>query len=205
MSSATSGLAETAAPLDMLLVDAALGPVRRFVPDMSTAKWAVSLARKPGTTARRLGDLGAEVGRVLSGTSTVAPRRGDRRFTDTAWSENPLLRRLVQLYLAGSRTAEQLVAEADLEPRDRKRVQFFLENLAEALAPSNVPLVQPGLGQGRDRHRGAQPGARGQAAGKRHGLGTAHSGDGRRQRLRPGREHRRDARRRSCFATRCWS
>ena len=143
MSSATSGLAETAAPLDMLLVDAALGPVRRFVPDMSTAKWAVSLARKPGTTARRLGELGAEVGRVLSGTSTVAPRRGDRRFTDTAWSENPLLRRLVQLYLAGSRTAEQLVAEADLEPRDRKRVQFFLENLAEALAPSNVPLVNP--------------------------------------------------------------
>ena len=111
MSSATtSGLAETAAPLDMLLVDAALGPVRRFVPDMSTAKWAVSLARKPGTTARRLGDLGAEVGRVLSGTSTVAPQRGDRRFTDTAWTENPLLRRLVQLYLAGSRTAEQLVA-----------------------------------------------------------------------------------------------
>ena len=46
MSSATtSELAETAAPLDMLLVDAALGPVRRFVPDMSTAKWAVSLAR----------------------------------------------------------------------------------------------------------------------------------------------------------------
>ena len=66
MSSATSGLAESAAPLDVLLVDAALGPVRRFVPDMSTAKWAVSLARKPGTTARRLGDLGAEAGRVLS-------------------------------------------------------------------------------------------------------------------------------------------
>ena len=97
----TAALAESAAPLDCLLVDAALGPVRRFVPDMSTAKWAVSLARKPGTTARRLGDLGAEVGRVLSGTSTVAPQRRDRRFTDTAWTENPLLRRLVQLYLAG--------------------------------------------------------------------------------------------------------
>ena len=35
------------------------------------------------------------------------------------------------------------MADADLEPRDRKRVQFFLENLAEALAPSNVPLVNP--------------------------------------------------------------
>jgi len=145
MSSATSpGLAEDAAPLDVLLVGAALGPVRRFVPDISTAKWAVSLARKPGTTARRLRELGTEAGRVLSGTSTLAPRRGDRRFTDVAWTENPLLRRLVQLYLAGSWTAGQLVTEADLEPRDRKRVQFFLENVAEALAPSNVPLVNPG-------------------------------------------------------------
>ena len=97
----TARLAESAAPLDVLLVDAALGPVRRFVPDMSTAKWAVSLARKPGLTARRLGGLGAEAGRVLTGTSTVAPQRGDRRFTDVAWTENPLLRRLVQLYLAG--------------------------------------------------------------------------------------------------------
>ncbi len=145
MSSATSpGLAEDAAPLDVLLVGAALGPVRRFVPDISTAKWAVSLARKPGTTARRLRELGTEAGRVLSGTSTLAPRRGDRRFTDVAWTENPLLRRLVQIYLAGSWTAGQLVTEADLEPRDRKRVQFFLENVAEALAPSNVPLVNPG-------------------------------------------------------------
>jgi polyhydroxyalkanoate synthase len=144
MSSPTTSLvAEDAAPLDRLLVDAALGPVRRFVPDLSTAKWALSLARKPRTTAGRLRELGAEAGRVLGGTSTVAPQRGDRRFTDVAWTENPLLRRLVQLYLAGSRTAEQLVAEADLEPRDRTRVQFFLENVAEALAPSNVPLVNP--------------------------------------------------------------
>ncbi len=142
-STTTPGLAERAAPLDALFIDSALGPVRRFVPDMSTAKWAVSLARKPGTTARRLGDLGGEVGRVLRGTSTVTPQRGDRRFTDTAWSENPLLRRLVQLYLAGSRTAERLVAEADLEPRDSKRVQFFLENVIQAAAPSNVPLVNP--------------------------------------------------------------
>jgi polyhydroxyalkanoate synthase len=139
----TAMLAENAAPLDVLLVDAALGPVRRFVPDMSTAKWAVSLARKPGLTARRLGGLGAEAGRVLTGTSTVAPDRGDRRFTDVAWTENPLLKRLVQLYLAGGQTVEQLVIDADLDPRDRKRVQFLLENLIQATAPSNVPLVNP--------------------------------------------------------------
>ena len=139
----TAKLAESAAPLDALLVDAALGPIRRFVPDMSTAKWAVSLARRPGLTARRLGGLGAEAGRILTGTSAVAPHRGDRRFADAAWDQNPLLRRLVQLYLAGGKTVEQLVIDADLDPRDRKRVRFFLENLIQATAPSNVPLVNP--------------------------------------------------------------
>jgi polyhydroxyalkanoate synthase subunit PhaC len=139
----TTQLADNAAPLDVLLVDAALGPVRRFLPDMSTAKWAVSLARKPRSTARRLGDLGAEAGRILAGTSAVAPRRGDRRFTDVGWTDNPLLKRLVQLYLAGGQTVDQLIGDADLDPRDRKRVRFLLENIVEAVAPSNVPLVNP--------------------------------------------------------------
>ena len=139
----TAKLAESAPPLDVLLVDGALGPVRRFAPDMSTAKWAVSLARNPGLTARRLGGLGAEAGRILIGSSTVAPQRGDRRFSDVAWTENPMLKRLVQLYLAGGQTVEQLVIDADIEPRDRKRVRFFLENLVEASAPSNIPLVNP--------------------------------------------------------------
>jgi len=138
-----AGLAESAAPLDTLLVDAALGPVRRFVPDLSTVKWAASLACQPDLTARRLAGLGAEAGRVLTGTSTVAPHHGDRRFTDVAWTENPLLRRLVQFYLAGGHTAEQLVTDADLNARDGKRVRFFLENVIEAAAPSNVPLVNP--------------------------------------------------------------
>ena len=139
----TSGLAENATPLDMLLVDAALGPVRHFAPDTSTAKWAIALARAPRTTAERLGKLGAEAGRILAGTSTVAPHRRDRRFTDIGWTENPLLRRLVQLYLASGRAAEELVAQAGLEQRDRRRVQFLVDNLNEALAPSNVPLVNP--------------------------------------------------------------
>jgi polyhydroxyalkanoate synthase subunit PhaC len=136
-------LADNAAPLDVLLVDAALGPLRRFTPDLSTAKWAVSVARRPRTAARHLGALGAETVRILTGSSSIAPQRGDRRFADSGWTENPLLHRLVQLYLAGGRTLDQLVNDADLDPRDRKRVRFFFDNVVEALAPSNVPLVNP--------------------------------------------------------------
>jgi polyhydroxyalkanoate synthase len=143
MNASASMPSESAAPLDLLLVDAAPGLVRRFVPDISMAKWAFSLARKPDLTARRLGGLGAEAGRILIGTSTVHPRHGDRRFVDVAWGQNPMLKRLVQLYLAGGKTLEQLVIDAQLDPRDRERVRFFLENLIQAAAPSNVPLVNP--------------------------------------------------------------
>ncbi len=136
-------LADQAAPLDALLIDAALGPVRRFAPDASTAKLLAGLARQPLSTARRLRSLAAESGRIVLGTSTLAPSKRDRRFVDEAWTTNPVLRRMVQLYLAGGQTAEQLVGDAGLGWRDEQRMRFLTENLLEAMAPSNVPLVNP--------------------------------------------------------------
>ena len=140
---AMADLADQAAPLDALLIDAALGPVRRFAPDAATLKLALALARRPSTTAGRLASLGAEIGRIALGTSTLAPTKRDRRFADPAWAENPLLRRVVQVYLAGGQTAGQLVADADLDWRDGQRMQFLTENLVEACSPSNIPLVNP--------------------------------------------------------------
>ncbi|HEY2949959.1 MAG TPA: alpha/beta fold hydrolase [Micromonosporaceae bacterium] len=139
----TNELADQAAPLDALLVDAALGPMRRLAPNTSTARFAARLARHPRATGRRLGSLTAELARVVAGTSTIAPSKRDRRFADAAWMENPLLRRAVQGYLAAGRTADQLVVDADLDWRDDQRTRFFVENLVEALSPSNVPLVNP--------------------------------------------------------------
>ena len=136
-------LADEAAPLDALLVDAALGPLRQLAPDASTVMFAVGLARRPLTTARRLGSLAAELARIGVGTSALAPAKRDRRFTDPAWTENPLLRRIVQAYLAAGQTADQLVNDAALDWRDDKRVRFLAENLEDALSPSNVPLVNP--------------------------------------------------------------
>jgi polyhydroxyalkanoate synthase len=73
-------VADRAAPLDALLVDAALGPLRRLAPNSSTVRFAARLARHPVTTGRRLGSLTAELVRV--GTSTTAPSKRDRRFAD---------------------------------------------------------------------------------------------------------------------------
>jgi polyhydroxyalkanoate synthase len=141
--SASDDPAEWAAALDTLLVDAALGPLRRLAPDASTLKFGAGLARHPRSTGRRLNGLAAEVIRIAAGTSTVGPSKRDRRFVDPAWSENPLLRRVVQAYLASGQTAEQLVSDVGLDRRDEQRVRFILDNVVEAVAPSNMPLVNP--------------------------------------------------------------
>jgi polyhydroxyalkanoate synthase len=136
-------LADRAAPLDALLIDAALGRARRFAPNMSTVRFVTSLARRPVGTARRLGSLSAEFARVGVGTSALAPAKRDRRFAEPAWAENPLLRRIMQAYLAAGLATDQLVTDAALEWRDDKRVRFAAENLVEAVSPSNVPLLNP--------------------------------------------------------------
>jgi len=134
---------DLATPLDALLIDAALGPLRRFAPDLSTAKLAGRLATRPGATTARLRALAADLARIGLGTSQVAPQLRDRRFADPAWTHNPVLRRIVQAYVAAGRAVEQLIDDADLGWRDDQRVRFLAENLLAALSPSNAPLLNP--------------------------------------------------------------
>ncbi|RZU33387.1 PHA/PHB synthase family protein [Blastococcus saxobsidens] len=136
--------AEAATGLDMVLVDAARGPLRRLVPPAGTAlRLASALARKPDTVARRAGELAQELGRITTGRSELAPGKKDKRFADPAWSGNPLLRRAMQLHLATARTAWELIEDADLEWQDDERIRFTATNLVDALAPSNVPVLNP--------------------------------------------------------------
>ena len=135
--------ADHAPGLDALLVGAALGRLRWLAPDVSTVKFGTGLARRPRATGRRLAGLVTDIVRIGAGTSRLGPSKRDRRFVDPAWSENPLLRRVVQAYLATGQTTEQLVSDAELGWRDEQRVRFLVENLVEALAPSNVPVLNP--------------------------------------------------------------
>ncbi len=134
---------EVAAALDMLLTQAALGPARRFFPGQSALRFAWALAGQPGLAASRAGGLAAELARVARGGSAVAPGAKDRRFADPAWSANPLLRRVMQAYLATGSTALGLVEDVPLDGRDAERMRFAVSNLIDALAPSNSPLLSP--------------------------------------------------------------
>jgi polyhydroxyalkanoate synthase len=135
--------ADAAGALDLLLSDAALGVLRRFRPDAATLRLAAALAQRPRTVARRVRLLAAELGKVATGTSAITAPRRDRRFADPAWQDNPLLKRAVQAYLAAGRTAEALLADAELGWRDNERLTFLLGNLLAVAAPSNNPVISP--------------------------------------------------------------
>lgn len=132
-----------AAPLDQLLAQAAAGTLRRMLPGSSGVRFLAGLARRPGPLASRFADLAGELGRVAVGDSQIAPTRGDRRFADPAWSGNPVLRRVMQAYLAAGATAEGLVREVPLDWRDAERMTFAMTNVIEALSPTNNPLIAP--------------------------------------------------------------
>ena len=133
----------SAAPFDLLLSDAARSPLRRFAPGMAGVRLAAGLARRPRRVAGRALGLAAELAKVGVGRSELAPGEKDRRFADEGWAKNPFLRRTLQGYLAFGDAARGLVADAELGWGDGQRMGFIVDNLVEASAPSNNPLLNP--------------------------------------------------------------
>jgi polyhydroxyalkanoate synthase len=136
--------ANAVAGLDMLLSDGALGPLRRMVPPGRTAlRLAAALARQPATVATRSRALLGELAKIAVGQSGVSPGKGDKRFLDPAWAGNAMLHRAMQAHLTTARTAQTLITDADLDWRDFEQIQLTVSNLADMLAPSNNPLLNP--------------------------------------------------------------
>ena len=133
----------TRAALDVVLTDASLSPRQRFLPVTSSVKLAAALIRRPGRVARRAGGLAGALGRVATGAAEIEPTRGDRRFGDPAWRESWLFRRLMQGYLAAREEVDGLIDDAELDLQDERRMRFAIENVLDALAPTNYPWSNP--------------------------------------------------------------
>ena len=54
---------------------------------------------EPGVATAAWLDAARQLVEVAIGRSAVAPAHGDKRFTDGAWTKNPLYHRLMQSYL----------------------------------------------------------------------------------------------------------
>ena len=80
---------------------------------------------------------------VLSGNAEIAPPSGDRRFQDAAWKDNPFYRMAVQGYLAWSSSLSRFVDKSGLDELGKKRAQFVVSLLTDALSPTNTLLGNP--------------------------------------------------------------
>jgi polyhydroxyalkanoate synthase subunit PhaC len=87
--------------------------------------------------------VAADLARVALGTSDVAPSPRDRRFSDPAWSENPLYRRWAQAYLVWAAGVERLANRKRDDWRRESRAQAAATKLVDAAAPSNLLVGNP--------------------------------------------------------------
>ncbi len=82
--------------------------------------------------------LGEEVDPVIE------PERGDKRFRDKDWEENQVFDFLKQSYLITAKWAQDTVEGAeDVDAHTRKKANFYVEQIANALSPSNFVLTNP--------------------------------------------------------------
>src|SRR5262249_20400192 len=99
--------------------------------------------------ARSYLDLLASTVKRLAGEATppvVKPDPRDKRFADPEWSSNQFFDFLKQAYLLSTDWANKLVADAGgLDPRERHKAEFYVRQIANAIAPSNFVLTNPEL------------------------------------------------------------
>ena len=112
------------------------------------------LAAQPDRLMRAQADLfgrymdlwKAAAGRVHgeAAQEIAQPAKGDKRFVDPQWTENPVFDVIKQSYLITSDWLNELVAGVEgVEPLTKRRVEFFTKMLTDAISPSNFLLSNP--------------------------------------------------------------
>ena len=102
-----------------------------------------ALATRPRRVVSEAARIGRELGGIIAGDSSPAAANGDKRFSDVAWTENPVYRRLGQSYLTLVAGAHRMVDDAGLDALETQRAHFAVGLLADALAPTNGLLTNP--------------------------------------------------------------
>src|SRR5450755_1405146 len=92
-------------------------------------------------------DLWGSAARRLAGEQAppaIAPSPRDKRFSDPEWRSNQFFDFVMQLYLLTTQWAHDLVRNAEgLDPHTRKKAEFYVQQITNAMAPSNFVLTNP--------------------------------------------------------------
>jgi polyhydroxyalkanoate synthase subunit PhaC len=106
------------------------------------------LTRAGGKRALSEAALALEVWRLALGGKedpSVRPDPADRRFSDPAWRDNPMLRGVLGSYLLWCRWWLERLNDSELEEPWRRKAGFALNMLLDAAAPTNLPWLNPSV------------------------------------------------------------
>ena len=74
----------------------------------------------------------------------VEPEHGDRRFKHDDWQENFLFNFVKQSYLLTARWFQNTAGDLDgLDPKSKRKIEFYTRQFVDALAPTNFPITNP--------------------------------------------------------------
>ncbi len=111
---------------------------------MSDRKRAADLQMKLGKAYL---DLWGSSMRRLAGEPappTAEPSPRDKRFSDPEWKSNQFFDFVMQAYLLTTQWANELVTNAEgLDSHTRKKAQFYVQQITNAMSPTNFVLTNP--------------------------------------------------------------
>ncbi|NOJ40464.1 PHA/PHB synthase family protein [Bradyrhizobium australiense] len=74
----------------------------------------------------------------------IEPSPRDKRFKDPEWKSNQFFDFVLQLYLLTAQWAQELVKNAEgVDPHTRKKAEFYVQQITNAISPSNFVLTNP--------------------------------------------------------------
>src|SRR5256884_1723888 len=92
-------------------------------------------------------DLWGQAVRRMAGEQAkpaIEPSPRDKRFKDPEWKSNQFFDFVLQLYLLTTQWAQELVKNAEgVDPHTRKKAEFYVQQITNAIAPSNFVFTNP--------------------------------------------------------------
>ncbi len=104
---------------------------------------AAQALKNPWSLAAQNAALLPKLANAWLGQGGLEPARGDKRFADPMWSDNPFYRALKQSYLAWAQALDGWVDRAGFDRTNEPRARMVVSLLADAAAPTNTWLGNP--------------------------------------------------------------
>ncbi|NOD82946.1 alpha/beta hydrolase [Ruegeria sp. HKCCD6119] len=128
------------------------GPNQELFARAATAYWAEAWQNPAKLLEQQIEFWGksvlnfAEAQKALTTgeVETEDTKPGDKRFSNPLWETNPYFRLIRQQYLTNAEAIAQAVSSVDdLDAKDKRRLQYFSQQIIDMMAPTNFLATNP--------------------------------------------------------------